>query len=139
MGALISQLLKWLGFERLLDKGFDKLGIPETMEFKKTILTKTVTREIKLPLASPVQKVQESLKEGKPMLFTSTEVKDLRDLPPEIANDPEIRAYVKMASGKWSPLDSKVFSWVLFVALGVFLAFALFAFVSLVRQLPGSR
>ncbi len=228
MGALISRLLNWLGFDRLLDKGFDKLGVPETMEFKKTILTKTVTREIKLPLTSPVQtsepsaataglppaspvqgsdlpagtldaaelkqllshahmhpihdvsdlppefaanpevqkileqaknagpypasfqadlppelardpQVQESLKEGKPLLFTSTEVKDLGDLPPEIANDPKIRAYVKMATGKWSPLDSKVFSWVLFVVLGVFLAFALFAFVSLVRQLPGPR
>lgn len=222
MGTLISRLLTWLGFDRMLGAAFDKLGIAETIEFKKT-LTKTITREIKLPPVSPVQtsdpptdtagnppaspvqrgdpptdtldnaelkqllshahpirdlsdlppelaanpevqkilsqaksegpypasfqadlppelardpQVQERLKEGKTLLFATT---DLKDLPPEIAKDPKIRTYVKMASGHWSPLDSKVFSWALFVVLCVFLAFALVRFVSLVKHLPGSR
>jgi hypothetical protein len=222
MGTLISRLLNWLGFDRLLGGAFDKLGISETIEFKKT-LTKTITREIKLPPVSSVQtsdpqaemvgnppgspvqrsdpptdtlgnaelkqllghahairdlsdlppelaanpevqkvltqaksggpypasfqanlpselardpQVQELLKEGKPLLFTTT---DLKDLPPEVANDRKIRTYVKLASGNWSPLDSKVFSWALLVVLGAILAFSIAALLSLVKHLPGSR
>jgi hypothetical protein len=222
MGTLISRLLNWLGFDRLVGGAFDKLGIAETIEFKKT-LTKTITREIKLPPvssvrtsvppaemvgnppASPVQRsdpptdtlgngelkqllshahpirdlsdlppelaanpevqevltqaksggsypasfqanlpselardpqVQELLKEGKPLLFTTT---DLKDLPPEVANDRQIRTHVKLASGNWSPLDSKVFFWALFVVLGAILAFSIAALLSLVKHLPGSR
>lgn len=221
MGTLISRLLNWLGFDRLLGGAFDKLGIADTIEFKKT-LTKTITREIKLPpvssvqtsdpraemvgnpAASPVQRsdppntlgnaelkqllshahpirdlsdlppelaanpevqkvltqaksggpypaslqdnlppelardpqVQELLKEGKPLFFTTTDVKDL---PPEVANDPQIRTYLKLASGNWSPLNSKVFSWALLVVLGAILAFSIATLLSLVKHLPGSR
>ena len=222
MGTLISRLLNWLDFDRLLGGAFDKLGIADTIEFKKT-LTKTITREIKLPPvssvqtsdpraemvgnppASPVQRsdpptntlgnaelkqllshahpirdlsdlppelaanpevqkaltqaksggpypaslqdnlppelardpqVQELLKEGKPLFFTTTDVKDL---PPEVANDPQIRTYLKLASGNWSPLVSKVFSWALLVVLGAILAFSIATLLSLVKHLPGSR
>jgi hypothetical protein len=221
MGTLISRLLNWLGFDRLLGGAFDKLGIADTIEFKKT-LTKTITREIKLPpvssvqtsdppaemvgnpAASPVQRsdppntlgnaelkqllshahrirdlsdlppelaanpevqkaltqaksggpypasfednlppelardpqVQELLKEGKPLFFTTTDVKDL---PPEVANDPQIRTYRKLASGNWSPLNSKVFSWALLVVLGAILAFSIATLLSLIKHLPGPR
>jgi len=76
------------------------------------------------------------LKEGKPLFFTTTDVKDL---PPEVANDPQIRTYRKLASGNWSPLNSKVFSWALLVVLGAILAFSIATLLSLIKHLPGPR